>query len=149
MRKSHLVHASHSACRDIASLRGCILTFQKTKSLRPLVDNAFQLVIGCILFHQNTHSYHYHSLEKLKIVTSSEQTGIYMVELAVNNPLANAGDTVRHRFDPQVRKIPWRRTRQSLKYSCLENLHRQRSLAGYSPQSHRLDMTEVTLAHIW
>ena len=30
-------------------------------------------------------------------------------------------------------------------YSCLENLHGQRSLGGYSPQCHKeSDMTEVT-----
>ena len=30
-------------------------------------------------------------------------------------------------------------------YSCLENLHRRRSLAGYSPQTHKTsDMTKAT-----
>ena len=51
------------------------------------------------------------------------------VALVVEKPPAQAGDT-RRRFDPQVRKIPWRRVGRSpgggngnpLQYSCLENL---------------------------
>ena len=40
----------------------------------------------------------------------------------------------RPEFDPWVGKIPWKKARQpTLQYSCLENPHRQRSLAGYSP----------------
>ena len=38
----------------------------------------------------------------------------------------------RHRFDPWVRKIPWRRACNPLQYLCLENPHGKRSLAGYS-----------------
>ena len=39
----------------------------------------------------------------------------------------------RQGFNPRVRKIPWRRPWQSTQYSCLENPHGQRSLAGYGP----------------
>ena len=39
----------------------------------------------------------------------------------VKNPPANSGD-MRHGFDSQVRKIPWRRACKPLQYSCLENL---------------------------
>ena len=35
-------------------------------------------------------------------------------------------------FDHWVRKILWRRAWQPLQYSCLENAHEQRSLAGYN-----------------
>ena len=35
-------------------------------------------------------------------------------------------------FDPWVGKIVWRHG-NPLQYSCLENFHGQRSLAGYSP----------------
>ena len=93
----------------------------------------------------------------------------------------------RHRFDPWVRKIPWRRDRlhtpvfmgflggsdgkesicnagdlgsihglgrspgrrygNPLQYSCLENSHWQRSLAGYGPWSHKeLNMTKLSTA---
>ena len=55
-------------------------------------------------------------------------------------------------FDPWVGKIPWRRTCNPLQYSCLKNPHRQRSLAGYSPQSHKeSNMTEQlsTAQHIY
>ena len=38
---------------------------------------------------------------------------------------------------------PWRRTWQPTPVFCLENLHGQRSLAGYCPWGHKeLDMTE-------
>ena len=39
----------------------------------------------------------------------------------VKNPPANAENIVRHRFDPWVRKILWRRNGYPLHYSCLEN----------------------------
>ena len=50
-------------------------------------------------------------------------------------------------FDPWIGKIPWRRAWQlrgnPLQYSCLENPHGQRSLAGYSPWGHKeSDTTE-------
>ena len=41
-------------------------------------------------------------------------------------------------FDPWVRKIPWRRAYNPLQYSCLQNPHGQRSLAGYSPKGRRV-----------
>ena len=45
-------------------------------------------------------------------------------------------------FNPWVGKISWR-ARQPPKYSCLENPHGQRCLAGYSPWGcNMLDMTE-------
>ena len=52
----------------------------------------------------------------------------------------------RCRFDPWVRKIPWRRKWQPLQYFCLENpTDRERSLAGYSPWGCKeSEMTEVT-----
>ena len=50
----------------------------------------------------------------------------------------------RWRFSPWVGKIPWRRKWQPTPVS-LWKIHRQRSLAGYSPWSHKqLDMTEHT-----
>ena len=43
---------------------------------------------------------------------------------------------------PWVGTIPWRKVWQPLQYSCLENPHGQRTLAGYSPWGHKeLDMT--------
>ena len=55
----------------------------------------------------------------------------------------------RHEFDPQVGKIPWRRACNPLQYSCLENLHGQRSHTGYSPWCCKeSDMTEQLSTHI-
>ena len=51
----------------------------------------------------------------------------------------------RLRFNPQVRKIRWRRNWQPTPVFLLGKSHGQRSLAGYSPQGHiESDMTEVT-----
>ena len=45
----------------------------------------------------------------------------------------------RHRFDPWIRKIPWRRKWEPVQYSCLENPtdREARSLAGYSSWGHK------------
>ena len=39
----------------------------------------------------------------------------------------------RCRFNPWVGKIPWRKAWRPFQYSCLENLYRQKSLAGCHP----------------
>ena len=53
----------------------------------------------------------------------------------------NAGDIVRHGFDPWVRKIPWRRKWQPTLVFLPGKSHGQ-SLAGYSPSGFKeLDTT--------
>ena len=64
--------------------------------------------------------------------------------LVVKNPSTSAGD-MRHRFDPWVGKIPWRRAWQPTPVFLPGESHGQRSLAGYSPWGHKeSDTTEVT-----
>ena len=62
----------------------------------------------------------------------------------VKNPLASAVDGCkRHRFDPRVGKIPWRRKWQPTSVSLSGKFHGQRSPVGYSPKGHReSDITE-------
>ena len=49
----------------------------------------------------------------------------------------------RHGFDPQVRKIPWRRAQQPTPVFLPGESHGQRSPGGYSPQGHtESDMTQ-------
>ena len=43
----------------------------------------------------------------------------------------------RCRFDPQVRKVSWRRKLQPTPVFLLGKSHGQRSLAGYSPWGHK------------
>ena len=51
----------------------------------------------------------------------------------------------RHRFDPWVRKIPWRRAWQLTLVFLPGESHGQKSLAGHSPWDLReLDATELT-----
>ena len=51
----------------------------------------------------------------------------------------------RHGFAPWVGKIPWKRAWQPTPVFLPGESHRQRSLAGYSPEGcTELDMTEVT-----
>ena len=59
--------------------------------------------------------------------------GASQMALVVKNPPINAGDNKRHRLDPWVRKIPWRRARQLTPVSLPGESHGQRSLADYSP----------------
>ena len=54
------------------------------------------------------------------------------VALVAKNMLAKAED-MSHGFDPWVERSPGGGHDNSLQYSCLEDPHRQRSLAGYSP----------------
>ena len=50
----------------------------------------------------------------------------------------------RHRFDPWAGKIPWRRAWQPVPVFLPGESHGQRSLAGYSPWSHKeSDMTKT------
>ena len=51
----------------------------------------------------------------------------------------------RYRFDPWVRKIPWKKAWQPTPVFVPGKSHRQRIQAGYSPQGHKeSDMTEAT-----
>ena len=51
----------------------------------------------------------------------------------------------RHRFDPWVREILWRRAWQPTPVFLPEEFHGQRSLESYSPQGGKeLDTTEAT-----
>ena len=54
----------------------------------------------------------------------------------------------RCRFDPWVRKIPWRRAWQPIPVFLPGEFHGQRSLMGYCPQGHKdSDTTEATCTH--
>ena len=55
----------------------------------------------------------------------------------------------RHRFNPWVRKIPWRRAWQPLPVFLPGESHGQRSLVGYSPWGHKNSdkMEQLTLFH--
>ena len=51
----------------------------------------------------------------------------------------------RHRFDPWVGKMPWKRAWQPTLVFLPGEFHGQRSLAGYSPQGHKeSDTAEAT-----
>ena len=62
-------------------------------------------------------------------------------------PICQCRTHKRHKFNPQVRKIPQRRAWHPLQYSCLENPHRQRSLAGYSPEGRKESVTAKATEH--
>ena len=51
----------------------------------------------------------------------------------------------RHRFDPWVRKLPWRRAGQPTSVFLPGEFHELRKLVGYSPKSFKeLDTTKAT-----
>ena len=65
--------------------------------------------------------------------------------LVVKNPPANAGDVRDAGSIPGLGKSSGGGHGNPPQYSCLENPHGQRSLAGYSLWGHKeLDTTEVT-----
>ena len=67
------------------------------------------------------------------------------VVLVVKNLTASAGDTRDEGLIPGSGRSPRGGQGNPLQYSCLENPHGQRSLAGYSPQGcMESDRTEVT-----
>ena len=64
--------------------------------------------------------------------------------LVVKNLPANAGDIRDSGSIPGLGRCPGGGHGNPLQYSCLENPHGQRRLAGYSPEGHKeLDTTEV------
>ena len=54
-------------------------------------------------------------------------------KLRIKLPRLPMLETKRHRFDPWVRKTPWRRKWQPTPVFLPGESHGQRSLAGYSP----------------
>ena len=68
----------------------------------------------------------------------------FQVVLAVKNPPANYK---RHRFNPWVGKISWRRNWQPTLVFLPGEFHGQRSLASYSPQGHRVRHDWVCMHH--
>ena len=63
----------------------------------------------------------------------------------VKNPPASAGDVRDSGSILELGRSPAGGHGNPLQYSCLENPHGQRSLAGYSPWDRKeLDTTEVT-----
>ena len=68
----------------------------------------------------------------------------FQVALVVKNPPANARD-MRYRFDPWVRKIPWRNAKQPTPAFLPGESHGQRTLESYSPWDRKeLDTNEAT-----
>ena len=63
----------------------------------------------------------------------------------VENPPANAGDIRDTGSIPGLGRCPGGCHGNPLQYSCLENPHEQKNLAGHSPQGRKeSDTTEVT-----
>ena len=58
----------------------------------------------------------------------------FLGDIVVKNPPANTGDHQRLRFDPCVRKFPWRRKWQPAPGFLPGKSHGQQSLVGYSPK---------------
>ena len=59
------------------------------------------------------------------------------VALVVKDPSANTGNIRDMGSIPGSRRSPAGGYGNPLQYSCLENPHSQRSLAGYSPKCHK------------
>ena len=64
--------------------------------------------------------------------------------LVVKNPPANVGNAG-DKFDPWVRKIPWRRACNLLQYSCLEN---SMDKGGWRATVHRVTKSRTRLKRL-
>ena len=65
-------------------------------------------------------------------------------DISGKEPACQCGRHKRHRFDPWLGKIPWRRVWQHAPVFLPVESHEQRSLAGYSPWGRKeSDMTEA------
>ena len=63
----------------------------------------------------------------------------------VKQPVCNEGDAGRCKFNPQVRKFPWRREWQLIPVFLPGESYGQRSLVAYNPWGREeLDTTEMT-----
>ena len=70
--------------------------------------------------------------------------------LMVKNLPVHAGDASRLRFDPWVRKIPWREEWQPTPVFLSGEPPGQRSLVGYSPWGRReSDITQQLSRHVF
>ena len=68
----------------------------------------------------------------------------------VKNLPAEAGDTEDKGSIPGLGRSPGEGHGNPLQYSCLEILHGQRNVAGYSPWSHKeSDMTEPSVSGLY
>ena len=96
--------------------------------------------LTCIQISQETHKVVFPSLEEFSIGSKVEMLIFYHLEWKIS-PGGNSSKEracqcrrcKRHRFNPYVGKIPWRRTWQPNPVFSPGKSHGQRSLEGYSP----------------
>ena len=81
----------------------------------------------------------------LKAELGLSASQVVLVVKKKKNPPASAGDIRDKSSIPSLGRAPGGGHGNPLGYSCLENPHGQRSLAGYSPKGRKeLDTTEAT-----
>ena len=96
--------------------------------------------------------------EKKKKLSNGDKDYVHELEdssqmaLVVKNMLANAGDIRDAGSIPRSGRSPGGEHDNPLQYSCLENLHEEKSLAGFSSwgckESHMIEATEQSCTHI-
>ena len=84
----------------------------------------------------------HHFLGQLSLV---DRIGKDILQWQGKEPACQCRRHKRHRFNPWVWKIPWRRAWQPVPVLLPGESHSQRNLASYTPWGHKeLDMTEST-----
>ena len=83
--------------------------------------------------------------KEYKLMKDKSYVGASQVELVVKNPPASAGRHRRCTFDPQIRKIPWRRAWLPTPVFLPRESHGQRSLAG---AVHRVTQSQTWLKQL-
>ena len=117
---------------------------QPAKLLCPWDSPGKNTGVGCHFLLQGNLP-HSRSLLFAYFIGSSMFLGASQVALVVKNLPDSAGDIRDSGSIPGLGRSPGGGHGNPLLYSCLENPHGQRSLAGYSPWSHKeSDATELT-----
>ena len=75
----------------------------------------------------------FHGLQSVALKESANVEDGPPRGLTGKEPISQCRRRKRHRLDPWVEKIPWRRKWQPIPVLLPGELHKQRSLAGYSP----------------
>ena len=78
------------------------------------------------------------------IITNNAATSILLRWLNDKESTCQWRRCRRSRFDPWVRKMPWRRKWENSPVFLPEKSREQRSLTGYSPWSHRVRHDQTT-----
>ena len=138
-RKVHMEGSAMALRCPYFSLR----LFPESQVVSLIIQTMSQILHGLFSMYENNRGRSWTAF--IICIDLKSSWGASQVALVVKNPPANAGDVRDAGSIPGLGKSSGGGHGNPPQYSCLENPHGQRSLAGYSLWGHKeLDTTEVT-----